>query len=75
MVVLFWLIPTLPSNNRDKPVENFGIKSIDIYWHKVYNGINIKRKDIMQPQYDKVVIEQLKEINKLIQEINEKLKG
>jgi len=29
----------------------------------------------MQPQYDKVVIEQLKEINKLIQEINEKLKG
>ena len=29
----------------------------------------------MQPQYDKVVIEQLKEINKLIQEINQKLKG
>jgi len=41
----------------------------------VYNGINIKRKDIMQPQYDKVVIEQLKEINQIIKEINEALKG
>ena len=29
----------------------------------------------MQPQYDKVVIEQLKEINQIIKEINEALKG
>lgn len=29
----------------------------------------------MQPQYDKVVIEQLKQINQIIKEINESLKG
>ena len=28
-----------------------------------------------EQQYDKIVIEQLKEINKLIKEINEKMKG
>lgn len=29
----------------------------------------------MQPQYDKVVIEQLKEINKMLDEINASLKS
>ena len=29
----------------------------------------------MEKEYDKIVIEQLKEINQLIKEINEKLKG
>lgn len=29
----------------------------------------------MEKQYDEIVIEQLKEINQLIKEINEKMKG
>lgn len=29
----------------------------------------------MTKQYDEIVVEQLKEINKLIKEINEKMKG
>ena len=83
MVVLFSLIQTLQSNNRGRPCGKLckiiDIKSIDIYWHKVYNGINIKGKDKMQPQdninYEQKVHEQLDEIQKLIKEIIETMKG